>query len=106
MERLRALWWLNRLAVLIVVAIPGLAAAQLDPNLSLTKTADAPSVSAGTQIGFTITAKNAPGSGTALGVVVSDPLPGGAFNWSIESGPGNCSITGAPPAQTLSCSAV
>ena len=79
------------------------------PDPSIVKTADADTVDAGTQIGFTITASNgdAPGTGTAKGVVINDPLPGGpGIDWSIESGPAGCSVTGTAPAQTLVCAAV
>jgi uncharacterized repeat protein (TIGR01451 family)/LPXTG-motif cell wall-anchored protein len=81
----------------------------LCPNVTLTKVADAATVTAGSQIGFTITASNsgAPGTGTATGVVINDPLPAGTgIDWSIASGPGNCSIQGAPPTETLHCTAV
>jgi uncharacterized repeat protein (TIGR01451 family) len=79
------------------------------PNVSLTKTADAELVNAGEQVGFTVTATNsdAEGTGTAKGVVIDDPLPGGpGVDWSIDSGPENCSITGTAPDQALKCSAV
>jgi uncharacterized repeat protein (TIGR01451 family) len=81
----------------------------LGPGLSIVKTADAPSVSAGSPIGFTVTVANssAPGTGTATGVTVSDPLPAGSgVSWSISpaySGQGTCSITGSAPSQTLNC---
>jgi uncharacterized repeat protein (TIGR01451 family)/fimbrial isopeptide formation D2 family protein len=54
-------------------------------TIDLTKTADAGSVSAGTQIGFTLTiASNGPGS--AFGVQVSDTLPANAgLSWSIDA---------------------
>ena len=72
------------------------------PDLSLDKTADDGTVSAGDQIGFTITLSN-DGPGTAKNVTINDPLPAGAgISWSIESGPANCSITSA----TLHCTAV
>ena len=75
-------------------------------NLSLTKTADTGTVNAGSQIGFTVTAHNA-GPGIARNVTINDPLPGGpGINWSIASGPANCSITGTAPTQTLVCTAV
>src|SRR4029077_12372893 len=52
------------------------------PNLAITKTADAVSVSAGSNIGFTIGVSNS-GAGTAKDVTLSDALPGGAgVNWS------------------------
>jgi uncharacterized repeat protein (TIGR01451 family) len=79
------------------------------PAVSLTKTADAATVDAGGEIGFTVTATNSDveGTGTAAGVVIDDPLPAGSgVNWSIESGPENCAITGDVPTQTLHCAAV
>jgi uncharacterized repeat protein (TIGR01451 family) len=79
------------------------------PAPALVKTADADVVNAGDQIGFTITASNGdgPGTGTAKGVTINDPLPSGSgVDWSIESGPSNCSITGTAPSQTLVCTAV
>jgi uncharacterized repeat protein (TIGR01451 family)/LPXTG-motif cell wall-anchored protein len=78
-------------------------------DLSLTKTADAASVDAGQQIGFTVTAANsdAEGTGTATGVVINDPLPAGpGVDWSIASGPANCSITGSAGSETLHCTPV
>ena len=81
------------------------------PAVTLTKTADNATVSAGDQIGFVITATNssAPGTGTAKDVVLDDPLPAGAgVDWSITPAgvPANCSIIGAVGAQTLHCTAV
>jgi uncharacterized repeat protein (TIGR01451 family) len=82
----------------------------LCPSPAVAKTADADLVNAGEQIGFTITASNgdAPGTGTAKGVAINDPLPGGpGIDWSIApGGPSNCSITGAVPNQTLVCTGV
>jgi uncharacterized repeat protein (TIGR01451 family) len=81
----------------------------LCPDLALSKTADNASVSAGAQIGFTVTASNGSGAGvgTATGVVVDDPLPGGpGIDWSIASGPANCTIQGTPTSETLHCTAV
>jgi uncharacterized repeat protein (TIGR01451 family) len=80
------------------------------PALSVTKTADAPTVSAGDPIGFTIAVSNssATGTGTAKNVTLSDPLPAGtASDWSISPaypGPGTCSITGPSGSQELDCS--
>lgn len=79
------------------------------PAPVITKTADAATVNAGAGIGFTITAGNsdAEGTGTAVDVVINDPLPAGTgVEWSIESGPPNCEITGTAPDQTLACSPV
>jgi uncharacterized repeat protein (TIGR01451 family) len=75
------------------------------PNLTITKTADAASVSAGDDIGFTVTLTNT-GAGDATGVSINDPLPGGTgVDWSIDSNTpaSSCSITGTAPTQTLSC---
>jgi uncharacterized repeat protein (TIGR01451 family) len=81
-----------------------------DPSIGITKTADAPSVSAGTPIGFTVTVTST-GSTTATSVALNDPLPAGpvnsGVNWSINpayTSPGSCSITGSSPSQVLSCS--
>ena len=79
------------------------------PNVSLAKSADDVSVDASEQMGFTITASNsnATGTGTAHGVEIDDPLPGGDHvAWSVVSGPANCAINGTPPSQTLHCTAV
>jgi uncharacterized repeat protein (TIGR01451 family) len=79
------------------------------PALTLTKTADAATVSAGSQIGFTVTVSNsnAAGTGTATGVTIDDALPAGSgVDWSIASGPANCTITGAVGSEVLHCSAV
>ena len=50
--------------------------------IEVVKTADASTVSAGDQIGFTVTLSN-PGSGQATGLVFSDALPAG-LAWSID----------------------
>lgn len=77
------------------------------PALKLTKTADAHQVNAGNPIGFTLTASNAQGAGTATGATLNDPLPsGGDLYWTISppySGPGSCSISGGEGPQTLMC---
>ena len=75
----------------------------LCPLLSITKTADASAVSAGSPIGFTITVTNT-GLGAATGVTLSDALPGGSgVSWSISPTNAGCQITGSAPTQTLSC---
>jgi len=88
------------------------------PDLDIDKTADAATVSAGEDIGFTITVTNsdAAGVGTATNVTIDDPLPGSlalGIDWSVDAVWLNgvevgdpsayCSITGDPPAQTLEC---
>src|SRR6185436_1941941 len=62
--------------------------------IDVAKTADSPSVSAGDQIGFTITVSNN-GTGTARNVTVHDLLPTDAgLNWSIDGPDNGCSISG------------
>lgn len=79
------------------------------PNLSVVKTADSPStVSAGDDVGFTVTVSNssASGTGTAFGVTLNDPLPSGdGIDWAIQSqsGGASCVINGSPGAETLVC---
>jgi len=78
------------------------------PDVSIVKTADAATVDAGANIGFTVTASNssAAGTGTATGVVISDPLPtGSGVDWSIDSQTASaCTITGASPnVETVTC---
>lgn len=83
------------------------------PNVSITKTADAASVNAGSPIGFTITVTNS-GVADATGVTLSDPLPGGTgvvtpVHWTIASqsgAGGTCAIAGSDGSQTLSCGPV
>ena len=78
------------------------------PVLSITKTADATSVPAGSNVGFTITVSNSGTAGTATNVTLNDPLPSGSgINWSISpayGGPGTCAISGSVGSQVLSCS--
>ena len=69
--------------------------------IDVTKTADAPSVNAGEQIGFTVTLSNT-GAGTATGLVFTDPLPAGpGISWSIDPASAGWSITGAVGSQML-----
>jgi uncharacterized repeat protein (TIGR01451 family) len=78
----------------------------LPTELTISKTADAASVIAGNPIGFTIAVSNA-GPGVATGVTLSDSLPAGTKgDWSIDSGPAGCSISGAFGSQTLDCAPV
>src|SRR5947207_1781600 len=73
------------------------------PAVTIAKTADAVSVSAGSQIGFTVTLSNS-SAGAATGLSVTDTLPGGTeVNWTIDAGntdPG-WSVSGSPPNQSL-----
>jgi len=83
--------------------------AVLCPDPALTKVADAELVTAGDQIGFTITASNgdAEGTGTAKGVQIADPLPGGdGVSWQIDTAPDNCAIVDGDLGQALVCDPV
>jgi uncharacterized repeat protein (TIGR01451 family)/LPXTG-motif cell wall-anchored protein len=73
-------------------------------DLDIVKTADADSVSAGEQIGFTITATNN-GDGTATGVSITDALPSGpGISWSESPDVPECEIATDPEGdQTLTC---
>ena len=78
------------------------------PNLTIVKTADAATVNAGQNIGFTITITNS-GPADATGVTINDPLPLAAgLDWSeAPTDNSNCSISGTAPAQeTLNCGPV
>ena len=73
------------------------------PVVGITKVPDALQVSAGSQIGFTVTINNI-GGATATGLTFSDNLPAGtAINWSIDGAntdPG-WSVSGSPPNESL-----
>jgi uncharacterized repeat protein (TIGR01451 family) len=71
------------------------------PALTLTKKADAASVDAGSQIGFTVTVGNT-GEGAATNLTVTDALPAGdGVTWSIATPVAGWTLTGSPPTQTL-----
>ena len=76
-------------------------------TVTLAKTADAATVSAGSPIGFSLSWGNSTG-GKATGVVVTDNLPGTAgLHWTIAGSTGTgstCSIAGADGSQVLTCS--
>ncbi|HEX6488122.1 MAG TPA: LPXTG cell wall anchor domain-containing protein [Candidatus Dormibacteraeota bacterium] len=81
----------------------------LAPALSLNKTADhTAAVAAGTPIGFTVTFGNSgvAGTGTAAGVLLSDPLPNvpststDNFSWAIDGTP---SLTSDLVSQGVTC---
>jgi uncharacterized repeat protein (TIGR01451 family) len=72
-------------------------------SVAITKTADAASVGAGSQIGFTVTLTNS-GAGAATGLAVTDALPAGSgVNWSIDGANTDAgwSVSGSPPNQSL-----
>jgi RHS repeat-associated protein/uncharacterized repeat protein (TIGR01451 family) len=69
----------------------------LAPSLSVTKTPDAATVSAGGTAGFTITVSNASGAGTAYSVVLSDTLPDSSLPWTTDAG----SISGGVLTDTI-----
>jgi uncharacterized repeat protein (TIGR01451 family) len=73
------------------------AIAVVQPNISVTKTADQGTINAGDTAAFTIVVTNN-GPGTANNVTVNDPLPAGVA-WSINPAVTGCSITSG----TLSC---
>ncbi len=73
------------------------AIAVVQPNISVTKTADQGTINAGDTAAFTIVVTNN-GPGTANNVTVNDPLPAG-IAWSISPAVVGCSITSG----TLSC---
>ena len=79
--------------------------ANLAPCLTLSKSADAGSVAAGSSIGYKLELFNQ--ASPALATTLNDPLPSGTgINWSISpayGGPGTCAITGAAGSQTLAC---
>jgi len=78
------------------------------PAVSISKTADSTSVSAGSQIGFTVTVTNA-GPPSATNVLLTDTLPSGTgVLWSIETNPvptGWALITGGNGRQILTFTA-
>src|SRR6185503_15290785 len=62
------------------------------PDIKVEKTADAATVSAGDQIGFTVTLSNI-GTGNAAGVTFTDALPAG-LTWTESPDSANFSISG------------
>src|SRR5439155_25285034 len=73
------------------------ALAVVQPNISVTKTADQGTINAGDTAAFTIVVTNN-GPGTADNVTVNDPLPPGVA-WSIDPAVTGCSILSG----SLSC---
>jgi uncharacterized repeat protein (TIGR01451 family) len=77
--------------------------AVLCADVSITKTADAAIVSAGQQVGFTVTITNS-GKGDATGLAFTDALPGGSgMSWSLDAANSDTgwSISGSAPNQSL-----
>ena len=72
-------------------------------KVSITKTADAPVVASGSQIGFTVRLTNN-SSFTATGLTFTDNLPAApGVNWSIDAANTDTgwSVSGSPPNQSL-----
>ena len=70
-------------------------------DIGISKIADGGIVSAGDQIGFTVTLTN-DGDGAANGLIFADDLPGGpGIDWSIDPASAGWSITGSAPNQVL-----
>ena len=93
----------------LVIGGATVAQAETTQDLTITKTADAVSVSPGSPIGFTVTLTN-PSEDSVSDVVVDDPLPGGSgISWSVDSSSattwpsGDCAIVGTAPSQELQC---
>jgi len=70
------------------------------PDVAVTKVADSSTVSAGSQVGFTVTVSNVGAGGDLTNVTLDDPLPSGV-NWSIDN-PVNC---GASPCFVITTTA-
>ena len=77
------------------------------PALTLSKTADAASVGAGSTIGFTLTMSNSNSSGTGAAdtpTITDYPPNVPGETWTISPPTSGCTITGIEAAQELSCS--
>jgi hypothetical protein len=73
-------------------------------GVTLNKWADAATVTSGSPIGFTLSAFNCQPSACPGSVYIDDPLPSGpGIVWEIDPPNPDCSLTGAPPSQTLGC---
>ena len=72
-------------------------------KVTISKTADAPVVASGSQIGFTVRLTNN-SSFTATGLTFTDNLPAApGVNWSIDAANTDAgwSVSGSPPSQSL-----
>jgi uncharacterized repeat protein (TIGR01451 family) len=74
----------------------------LVPGINITKTADAATVTAGDPIGFSIVVANT-GNVALTNVVVTDALPGGGLDWTVDQPPAGCSISGPVGTEQLLC---
>ena len=80
----------------------------IKPQVTVTKTADSPTVTAGQTAGYTVTVTNTSSTTAASSVTLNDPLPAGLgkdISWSIASWSGATTdpfvITGSKGSQTL-----
>ncbi len=78
----------------------------LQPQVTVTKTADSSTVTAGGAAGYTVTITNTSGIQQATSVTLSDPLPSGLGNdisWTINGGsnPSDFTIAGSTGSQNL-----
>ena len=72
------------LATLLLLALGAGAAASASADVTVNKTPDAQNINAGENVVFSMTVSNT-GQGTATGVKLSDPLPGGvAGSWAVS----------------------
>jgi uncharacterized repeat protein (TIGR01451 family) len=72
-----------------------------NPALRVVKSAASGTVQVGSPMSFSISVFS-DGPGTATGVTLTDPLPGGAgISWSTSTA--GCTISGTAPTQTLNC---
>jgi uncharacterized repeat protein (TIGR01451 family) len=74
-----------------------------NPAISIVKSTTTGTVSAGSQISYTIVVTTN-GPGTANNVTIVDNLPPGSdINWDFGTNPGGCAVNGSPPSETLNC---
>lgn len=99
--------WSIRLAVTLgvvlgVFAVPADAIVPRGPFVAFQKTAGSPSIEAGDVASFTITAQNI-GGATASNVGINDVLPDSGLAWAENPDVPECTITGDPGGDQLSC---
>ena len=96
------------LIVALLVVRDAIASGGPSASLAVSTVADAASVTAGSEVGFTLTVANR-GNGAAAAVTLSDALPAGTdLSWGVDgqTGIAGCSTSGAVGAQSISCPAV